>query len=51
MLKRFLMVITSRYCLSFIEWGSGHAKYLIVYEKSSKNSRFFGLKHTILGAK
>ena len=37
--------------MDFKEWGSGHAKYLIIYKKSSKNSRFLGLKHTILGAK
>ena len=25
------------------EWGSDHAKYLIIYKKSSKNSRFLVL--------
>ena len=34
-------------------WGAlgDHAKYLLIYKKTQKNSRFFGLKHTILGAK
>ena len=31
--------------------GSGHANCLNIWEESSKNSHFFGLKHTILGAK